>query len=288
MPGDWSFGGNRGHKLGRMFKKVAKMSKIRTQWFSFLRCRSKTDCIAWEWRSTDATCSSVASFVSVVPDADYVTGVRDCGGYLADQAWLTCHVLNPTTNLTSSKKTQLAIPDALNHPLQCLEACRGAADANSNAYTTAVHSDNPRECWCAKDLLLQRPYQSRAICESYQLQTFMVVIRTWNTPKINFCDPGVPDKSCGKGRALWGAVPPTSMLPSDHLHHLPVQLPGGVQLVAGTCSDQRRREMGAELWEARLAGSHLQPSLGLARPWHRGPCPIEQRRDGDSPWSLKL
>ena len=60
-------------------------------------------------------------------------------------------------------------------------------------------------------------------------------------------DPGVPDKSRGKGRALWGAVPPTSMLPSDHLHHLPVQLPGGVQLVAGAGSDQRRREMGAEL-----------------------------------------
>ena len=174
-----------------------------------------------------------------------MTGVQDCGGYLADQAWLTCNVLNPTTNLTSSKKTQLSIPDALNHPLQCLEACRGASDANSNAYTNAIHSDNPRECWCAKNLVLQRPFQSRAICESYQLQTFMVVIR--NTPIINFCDSGVPDKSGGKGKALWGALPPTPMLPSDHLHHLPVQLPGGVQLIARACSDQRRGQMGAEL-----------------------------------------
>ena len=148
----------------------------------FLRCRSKTDCIAWEWRSRDGTCTSVTSFVSIVWDADYVTGVRDCGSNLADHAWLTCDPLNnPTTNLTSSKKTQLSIPDALNHPLQCIEACRGATDVGSNSYTNAVHSDNPRECWCTKDLVLPRPYQSRTNCEYWKsltvLQTFMVVLR---------------------------------------------------------------------------------------------------------------
>ena len=109
--------------------------------------------------------------------------MRDCGGYLADQAWLTCDVLNPTTNLTSSQKTQLSIPDALNHPLQCIEGCRGAADANSNAYTNVVYSENPGECWCAKNLVLRRPYESRGICDYYEnyLQTYMVGIKTCNT-----------------------------------------------------------------------------------------------------------
>lgn len=161
-----------------MFKKVT-IHKKRIH-LILIRCRSETDCFAWIWKSTDDTCYTVTSAVYKVPDPDYVSGMRDCGGYLADHAWLTCDVLNPTTNLTLSKKTQLSIPDALNHPLQCIEACRGALDANSNAYTNAVYSNNPRECWCAKNLVLQRPYDTRANCDSYEsyLQTFMVVIRS--------------------------------------------------------------------------------------------------------------
>ena len=145
-------------------------------WFSFLRCRAKPDCVAWEWKSTEDTCSTVTSAPHKVPDPDYVAGSRDCGGYLADQAWITCTLENPTTNVTSSKKTQLAIPDALNHPLQCIEACRGARDDNNNRFTDSIFSDNPRECWCAKNMALQRPYLSRADCDYYKdwWQTFMV------------------------------------------------------------------------------------------------------------------
>ena len=153
--------------------KIQKQKK-----FSCLRCRAKTDCTAWSWKSRDDTCSTITSAtVTKVWDFDYVSGMRDCGGYLADHAWLTCSYLNPTTNLTSSKKTQLAIPDALNHPLQCIEACRGATDANSNAYTNAIYTKTPKECWCAKNMVLQQPYDSRDNCDLYEdyLQIFMVV-----------------------------------------------------------------------------------------------------------------
>ena len=178
--GKWCGGGAWSVKLGWLLKKVNRCRLCiaeKVPWFSFLRCRAKPDCVAWEWKSTEDTCSTVTSAPHKVPDPDYVAGSRDCGGYLADQAWITCTLENPTTNVTSSKKTQLAIPDALNHPLQCIEACRGARDDNNNRFTNSIFSDNPRECWCAKNMALQRPYLSRADCDYYKdwWQTFMVI-----------------------------------------------------------------------------------------------------------------
>jgi hypothetical protein len=60
---------------------------------------------------------------------------------------------------------QLTIPDGINHPLQCIEACRG--DKESNPHTMAVYSYTPKKCVCTKDLSLTQPYDDPGTCGRY-------------------------------------------------------------------------------------------------------------------------